>query len=99
MQHHWPQFHHFCYWELAWANIYTLNWREALRFDQFSWSYLVQNNICVTTSNSTYRYAKMLYQHSNWSKATYAYLAVACMCMIQKELTEEERHEKAKLAK
>ena len=75
MQNHWPQFHHFCYWELAWANIYTLNWREA------------------------HRYAKMLYEDSNWSKATYAYLAVASMCMMQEELTEEERDEQAELAK
>ena len=32
VQDHWPQFHHFCYWELAWANIYQLNWREAHRY-------------------------------------------------------------------
>ena len=33
VQDHWPQFHHFCYWELAWANLYTLNWREAYRYE------------------------------------------------------------------
>ena len=41
----------------------------------------------------------MLYHDSNWSKATYAYIAVASMCMMQEELTEEERHEQAELAK
>ena len=46
-----------------------------------------------------YRYAKMLYEDSNWSKATYAYLAVASMCMMQDELTEEEKQEQAELAK
>ena len=41
----------------------------------------------------------MLYEDSNWSKATYAYLAVASMCMMQDELSEEERQEQAELAK
>ena len=50
-------------------------------------------------SNNTLRYAKMLYENSNWSKATYAYIAVASMCMMQEELTEEERVEQEELAK
>ena len=46
-----------------------------------------------------HRYAKMLYEDSNWSKATYAYLAVASMCMMQEELTEDQRQEQEELAK
>ena len=50
-------------------------------------------------SNNTLRYAKMLYENSNWSKATYAYIAVASMCMMQEELTEDQRQEQEELAK
>ena len=41
----------------------------------------------------------MLYEESNWSKATYAYLTVAAMCMMQEDLSEEEREEQAELAR
>lgn len=30
-QDSWPQFHHFCYWELYWANAYNLDWKECTK--------------------------------------------------------------------
>ncbi len=31
-QDDWPQFHHICYWELYWGNMFMQNWRDALEF-------------------------------------------------------------------
>ena len=75
VQNHWPQFHHFCYWELCWANMFSLNWWEAVK------------------------YSKKLFSESNWSKAVYAYHVVATSCMMQDELSEEQKSEQIELAK
>ncbi|CAL4075397.1 unnamed protein product, partial [Meganyctiphanes norvegica] len=31
-QHEWTQFHHLCFWELMWCNIFRLNYKEAEKF-------------------------------------------------------------------
>ena len=44
-------------------------------------------------------YADKLYQESRWSKCFYAYQKAAMMCMIQDELTPEQREEQIDLMK
>ncbi len=43
------------------------------------------------------KYADLLLQDSKWSKCMYAYLKAAAMCMMQGELTEEERQQQIQL--
>ena len=45
------------------------------------------------------RYSKKLFSESNWSKAVYAYHVVAASCMVQDELSEEQKGEQIELAK
>lgn len=44
-------------------------------------------------------YSDKLYQESRWSKCFYAYQKVAMMCMLQKELTPDQRQEQIELMK
>ncbi len=44
-------------------------------------------------------YSDKLYQESKWSKCFYAYQKAAMMCMIQNELTPEQREEQIQLMK
>ena len=45
----------------------------------------------------TLRYANLLLEESKWSKCMYAYHKAAVMCMVQGELTEEQRQEQIDL--
>ena len=69
----WPQFHHFCYWELIWCYQFSQDWWSAVH------------------------YADLLLQESKWSKTFYSYMKGAFMCMVQGELTEEQRKEQIEL--
>ena len=69
----WPQFHHFCYWELIWCYQFSQEWHSAIHF------------------------ADLLLTESRWSKTFYMYMKGALMCMIQDELTEEQRKEQIEL--
>lgn len=69
----WPQFHHFCYWELIWCYQFSQDWWSAAHF------------------------ADLLLKESRWSKTFYTYLKGAIMCMVQEDLTEEQRREQIEL--
>ena len=69
----WPQFHHFCYWELTWCYQFSQEWWSAIH------------------------YADLLLKESNWSKTFYSYMKAAFMCMVQDELTDEQRKEQIEL--
>ena len=68
-QNEWPQFHHLCYWDLAFSHQLSLNYWEA------------------------YKFSKLLYQESHWSKCFYAYMQAANMCMVKDELSQEQKKE------
>jgi len=44
-------------------------------------------------------YSDKLFQESRWSKCFYAYQKAAMMCMLQEELTPEQRQEQIELMK
>ena len=68
VQNHWPQFHHFCYWELGWANMFSLKWWEAVKyskklFSESNWSkavyaYHVVANMCMVQDELTEEQSK-----------------------------------------
>jgi len=72
-QNEWPQFHHVCYWELAWAHQFSLNWWGA------------------------HKYANLLFEESRWSRCFYAYQQAAMMCMVQGELSQDQREDQIEL--
>jgi hypothetical protein len=68
-QNDWPQFHHICYWELYWSNMFKQDWWQAMDYGQ------------------------QLLDESKWSRCMYAYQKAATMCMVQSELTPEQKEE------
>jgi len=55
----WPQFHHFCFWELCWVNCLKTNWKEAATFS----NYLIQESKWSRTIYSYQRAAILIMQY------------------------------------
>ncbi|XP_065165707.1 tetratricopeptide repeat protein 39B-like [Atheta coriaria] len=59
----WPQFHHFCFWELLWVNSVKTDWKEALVYS----NYLLEGSRWSRTMYSYQKAALMIMQDEELS--------------------------------
>ena len=75
---------------------YTASYKSQNEWPQFHhlcyWDIAISHQLNLNYWEA-YKFSKLLYQESHWSKCFYAYMQAANMCMVKDELSQDQKKE------